>query len=112
MEATKTMKAIVLEEYGKPAVVKEVPIPVPKSGQVLIRVEAAPINPSDTSNLKGNYSSGQKLPCTPGFEGSGYVVKSGGIFFGCFFLQKYLSLFIKKNILLQLYLLISLFKFI
>lgn len=74
----KTMMAMVLEEFKKPAELKEIPIPVPKDGEVLIRVESAPINPSDLSFLKGHYSSNKPLPCVPGFEGSGVVVASGG----------------------------------
>jgi len=45
---------------------------------VLIKVESAPINPSDLGFLRGSYSSGKKLPTTPGFEGSGTVVLNGG----------------------------------
>lgn len=41
-------------------------------------MESAPINPSDLSFMKGNYSSKKTLPCTPGFEGSGVVVENGG----------------------------------
>lgn len=72
------MKALVLEEFGQPLVVKEIEVPKPKEGEVLIRVEASPINPSDASFLKGSYSSQRKTPCVPGFEGSGVVVSSGG----------------------------------
>lgn len=72
------MKALILEQFGKPVVVKEVDIPKPAEGEVLIRVEAAPINPSDASFLAGQYSSPRPVPCVPGFEGSGLVVKSGG----------------------------------
>ncbi|KAL4506569.1 hypothetical protein ABPG72_000140 [Tetrahymena utriculariae] len=72
------MKALVLEEFGQPLVLKEIDIPQPHQGEVLIRVESTPINPSDASFLKGSYSSSRKTPCVPGFEGSGVVVKSGG----------------------------------
>lgn len=41
------MKAVILEG-PKTFKVKEVPIPKPGPGQVLIKVMAAPINPSDT----------------------------------------------------------------
>jgi len=40
------MKAIILEA-PKIVKVKEIPIPKPGPGQVLIKVMAAPINPSD-----------------------------------------------------------------
>jgi NADPH2:quinone reductase len=60
--------------------VDEIAVPKPKNGQVLVKVARSPINPSDLSSLKGTYNpSGRaKLPASPGFEGSGVVVASGG----------------------------------
>jgi len=50
------MKAILLEGPSKLSV-KELPIPKPADGEVLIKVMAAPINPSDVYFLKdGVYS--------------------------------------------------------
>jgi NADPH:quinone reductase-like Zn-dependent oxidoreductase len=40
-------------------------------------MHAAPINPSDLTVLRGNYLS-RPYPFTPGLEGSGVVVRSGG----------------------------------
>lgn len=72
--STPKMWAIVLEKPAKP-VLRRVDMPVPRSGQVLVRVEAAPINPSDLGNMNTD-----ELPCPrrAGLEGSGVVVKSGG----------------------------------
>jgi NADPH:quinone reductase-like Zn-dependent oxidoreductase len=44
------MKAIVVEEFGEPDVMKieDVPTPEPTGCQVLVRVEAAGVNPVDT----------------------------------------------------------------
>lgn len=58
--------------------VMEVPIPKPASGEVLIKVMAAPINPSDLALYGGHYSKQKKFPTIMGFEGSGLVVESGG----------------------------------
>jgi NADPH:quinone reductase-like Zn-dependent oxidoreductase len=63
--------------------VERVAVPVPASGQVLIKVECAPINPSDTYFLAGIYSSMDedgkiKYPIAPGWEGAGTVVANGG----------------------------------
>ena len=44
---------------------------------MLVRVEAAPINPADLIFIAGHYSSDKKPPCTPGMEGSGVVVSAG-----------------------------------
>ena len=62
--------------------VMEVPIPKPASGEVLIKVMAAPINPSDLALYGGHYSKQKKFPTIMGFEGSGLVVESGGGFMG------------------------------
>ncbi len=53
-------------------------IPRPGPGQVLVRVAAAAVNPSDLSFLKGNYGVVKELPIVPGFVGSGTVVAAGG----------------------------------
>lgn len=56
------MRAVVLEEFGKKLVVKEIPIPKPGPGQVLVKMEASPINPSDLSFFDGTYDSPRKPP--------------------------------------------------
>lgn len=75
------MRAVLLTAYdGKveSLSVAERPVPHPGPGQVLVRVAAAPINPSDLMFLRGLYGFKKKLPVTPGFEGSGTVVGAGG----------------------------------
>ena len=49
------MKAIVYRRYGSPDVLRleEVPTPVPKAGEVLVRVRAASMNPLDWHLLRG-----------------------------------------------------------
>jgi NADPH:quinone reductase-like Zn-dependent oxidoreductase len=85
-----TMKAARLVKFVEdmkagPALAKNfelatLPVPVPKPGQVLVRMECSPINPSDLSSLQGTYNSAQReaLPAQMGFEGSGTAVQSGG----------------------------------
>ncbi|KAG9408757.1 hypothetical protein AC1031_020602 [Aphanomyces cochlioides] len=60
--------------------VREVDTPTPKYGEVLVKVECSPINPSNLSILKGEYGDSAKnaLPSLIGTEGSGTVVASGG----------------------------------
>ncbi|EGR30778.1 zinc-binding dehydrogenase family protein, putative [Ichthyophthirius multifiliis] len=53
-------------------------IPALQPNQVLIKVESAPINPSDLLFIQNKYPHQRKAPCVAGFEGSGTVVKSGG----------------------------------
>ncbi|CAK4171126.1 unnamed protein product [Aphanomyces euteiches] len=57
-----------------------VDVPVPKSGQVLIKVESAAINPSNLSALQGLYASSASTPLPEllGTEGCGTVVAVGG----------------------------------
>ena len=57
-------------------------VPVPQSGQVLIRVECAPLNPSDLYFLQGNYAGTYEYPLVPGGEGSGTVISNGGGLYG------------------------------
>lgn len=71
------MKAIILEGPLKLSV-QEVPIPTPAHGEVLVKVMAAPINPSDLIFLHQGTYEHKKAPCIPGFEGSGVVIASGG----------------------------------
>jgi NADPH:quinone reductase-like Zn-dependent oxidoreductase len=54
--------------------------PVPQSGpgQVLVQMEATPVNPSDVMFLSGRYGLKKALPVVPGLEGAGTVVASGG----------------------------------
>ena len=55
----------------------EQPLPQPGPGEVLVKVVAAPINPSDQMFLLGSYGSRRPLPTGLGFEGSGVVVAAG-----------------------------------
>lgn len=73
-----TMHAVHLEQEGGPLVVRRVPVPRPARGEVLIRMAAAPVNPSDLGFLAGSYTVERRLPVVPGFEGSGTVVATGG----------------------------------
>jgi NADPH2:quinone reductase len=74
------MRAVQLRDYdGKPASlsVAQVPVPRPGSGEVLVKVFASPVNPSDLMFITGNYGFKKALPAIPGFEGSGTVVEAG-----------------------------------
>ena len=52
-------------------------IPELKPNEVLVKVAASPINPSDLSFLEGHYHSKKTPPVVAGFEGSGTVVAAG-----------------------------------
>lgn len=79
------MRAVLLESYREDAFeavaglkVVERPVPAPARGQVLVRIEAAPCNPSDVLLLEGKYGALKTLPSVPGWEGAGTVAASGG----------------------------------
>ncbi len=74
-----TMGAVQQDEPNGKLTLREIPVPRPRAGQVLIRMAAAPINPSDLGALAGlSYGGERKYPFTPGLEGSGTVVEAGG----------------------------------
>lgn len=56
---------------------KEINLPEPGPNQVLVRVMASPVNPSDLLYARGNYRLRPELPAIAGLEGSGQVVASG-----------------------------------
>jgi NADPH:quinone reductase len=73
-----TMHAVQLDEPNGKLTLREIPLPRPQAGQILIRMAAAPINPSDLGSLSGlSYSGKRQLPFTPGLEGSGTVIEAG-----------------------------------
>src|SRR5215207_1456744 len=73
-----TMHAVQLDEPNGNLTVREIPVPRPQAGQVLVRMAAAPINPSDLGALAGfSYSGARTYPFTPGLEGSGTVIQAG-----------------------------------
>ena len=74
------MRAIRFAAFGEPAEVlslEELPMPQPGPDQVLVRLRARPINPSDLFAIRGQYGVLPRLPATPGMEGAGVVEAVG-----------------------------------
>ena len=74
------MRSVRFYEFGDPADVlrlEDVPRPEPGAGQVLVRLRARSINPSDLLTVHGLYGSLPQLPATPGLEGMGEVAAVG-----------------------------------
>lgn len=73
------MKAIRIHEFGEPEVMKleEVDAPKPGTGQVLVKVHAAGVNPVDCYIRSGLYPLKPELPFTPGMDGAGIVESVG-----------------------------------
>ncbi|MCT2561690.1 zinc-dependent alcohol dehydrogenase family protein [Chryseobacterium herbae] len=75
---TKTMKALITEEFGKPFVMKDIDQPIPKDHQVLIRIKAAGLNPLDLKIKNGQAAHAQvNLPAVLGIDMSGIVIETG-----------------------------------
>eukprot|EP00123_Amoebidium_parasiticum_P022157 comp8123_c0_seq1/m.3602 comp8123_c0_seq1/g.3602 ORF comp8123_c0_seq1/g.3602 comp8123_c0_seq1/m.3602 type:complete len:366 (-) comp8123_c0_seq1:126-1223(-) len=100
-EIPKKMKAVVFtKRVGKFDVdlkssmeVREVDVPVPKPGQVLVKIHYSTVNPSDTAFVKGMYGKKFEPPCMAGFEASGVVVQNGGGMMGYRLVGKRVALF-------------------
>ena len=73
------MKALRFHETGDLSKLKleDVPVPEPKSGEALIQVKAAAINPADIKNISGKIKDITTVPRTPGRDFAGIVVKGG-----------------------------------
>lgn len=74
------MKSVRFYEFGNPSEllrVQDVPELEPGENQVLVRMRARSINPSDLLTVRGLYGSLPKLPATPGLEGMGEVAAVG-----------------------------------
>ncbi len=73
------MKAIQVHRFGGPEVLElhEVPTPKPAHGQILVRVNAAGVNPYDTYMRNGSYAIKPPLPYTPGSDAAGTVESVG-----------------------------------
>lgn len=74
------MRSVRFDQFGDPAAVLHVEdLPIPEAGpdEILLRLTARPINPSDLLTVSGQYGSLPKLPATPGYEGSGVIEAVG-----------------------------------
>jgi NADPH2:quinone reductase len=69
------MKAIYIEKHGAIDDVKAIEVPTPsiKDGEVLVKIEASGINPSDIESIKGKFP-GSVLPRIVGRDFAGRVV--------------------------------------
>ncbi|WP_041806464.1 zinc-dependent alcohol dehydrogenase family protein [Rhodothermus marinus] len=70
------MRAMVLEAPGRPLVLRELPVPAPGPGEVLLRVEACGVCRTDLHIVDGELPE-PKLPLIPGHQIVGRVVRLG-----------------------------------
>jgi alcohol dehydrogenase, propanol-preferring len=73
----KTMKAAVVDRFGEPLTIREVPIPTPGPGQVLVEIAATGVCHTDLHAVDGDWPIKPTLPFIPGHEGAGFVTALG-----------------------------------
>ncbi|MEW1775529.1 zinc-dependent alcohol dehydrogenase family protein [Streptomyces sp. NPDC086777] len=72
------MRAVVLEEFGAPMVLKEIAKPVAGPGQVLVRIEASGVNPLDIKIAAGQAAHAKRTPpAVLGLDMAGVVEQVG-----------------------------------
>jgi NADPH2:quinone reductase len=73
------MKAIVIEQFGGPEVLRLADVPDPRPGphEVVVRVRAVGVNPVDAYRRSGQYGRLPPLPFTPGSDAAGEVEAVG-----------------------------------
>jgi NADPH:quinone reductase-like Zn-dependent oxidoreductase len=75
------MKAVEYDRYGDSDVllIRDVPTPALRRGQVLVRVRAAALNPKDVLERKGKYRllTGRRFPRRAGYDWAGEVAEAG-----------------------------------
>jgi NADPH:quinone reductase len=79
MTLPKNMRAVEISQPGGPEVLKvtERPVPVPKAGEILIKVAAAGVNRPDVMQRMGKYPVPPDASDLPGLEVAGEVVAKG-----------------------------------
>jgi len=79
--STRTMLAIAIRDGAGPAAALhpvQLPVPAPRTGEILIRVRAAGVNRPDLLQRSGNYPPPPGAPDTLGLEVAGEVAQAAG----------------------------------
>lgn len=73
------MKAVEVQAFGGPEVLRVIDLPTPAPGpdDLLIETESAGLNYADIMMRRGLYVGGPKPPFVPGFEAAGHVASLG-----------------------------------
>ncbi len=73
----RTMHAAFVTQFGKPLELREVPIPTPGPGQILVKTEACGVCHTDLHAAHGDWPLKPTPPFIPGHEGIGRVTAVG-----------------------------------
>jgi propanol-preferring alcohol dehydrogenase len=68
-----TMKAAVVQRFGAPLTIEEVPVPSPGPGEVLVKIVATGVCHTDLHAADGDWPVRPVPPFVPGHEGAGIV---------------------------------------
>ena len=71
------MKAAVVQVFGKPLVIEDVPMPVPGPGEILVKVKACGVCHTDLHAASGDWPVKPVPPFIPGHEVAGVVAALG-----------------------------------
>ena len=71
------MRAAVVPELGARLEIRDLPVPTPGPGQVVVRIEASGLCHTDIHAARGDWPVKPKMPLVPGHEGVGRVVEVG-----------------------------------
>ena len=74
---TRKMQAAQVAQFGQPLVLKELDVPTPGPGQILVKTEACGVCHTDLHAAGGDWPLKPALPFTPGHEGIGIVAALG-----------------------------------
>jgi propanol-preferring alcohol dehydrogenase len=74
---TRKMRAAQVEQFGQALVLKELDVPTPGPGQILVKTEACGVCHTDLHAATGDWPLKPSLPFTPGHEGIGIVTVLG-----------------------------------
>ena len=74
---TQKMQVAQVEQFGQPLVLKELDVPTPGPGQILVKTEACGVCHTDLHARDGDWPLKPALPFTPGHEGIGIVIALG-----------------------------------
>ncbi|HEY8907320.1 MAG TPA: alcohol dehydrogenase AdhP [Rhodoferax sp.] len=74
---TKKMQAAVVEQFGRPLILREWDIPTVGPGQILVKTEACGVCHTDLHAARGDWPVKPTPPFIPGHEGIGRVVTVG-----------------------------------
>ena len=77
MNIPEKMVAVHLEKPGGPLTFRTISVPAPKDGEVLVKMSAAPVNPSDLQRINSVSGEQEVSSFVPGIEGSGTVIAAG-----------------------------------